>query len=164
MLEGCAFDSDESSHRVAGQMLAEEPHSHAAFASGGRDHLGRPRANVADREHAGPVGLDQERFAPQGSPWLVLGEPAIQCRTGEYETVIVEGEFCGQPLCRRLGADEYDHRLGLERLVFAVARFLDGDSFETSLAVDGPYLAAQQHFDGWVGGDSLAQIPCHARL
>ena len=62
--------------------------------------------------------------------------------------MIVESEVRGQPLRGRLGADEHDHCLGLDRPVFASAGLLDRDLFETPIAVEGSYLAAHHHLDG----------------
>src|SRR6516165_5381426 len=136
-------------------MLAEEPHGHAAFTSGGRDHLGRARANISDCEHAGPAGLDQERIAAQGSPRVTLTESAAQCWPGEDEAVIVEGELRDEPLRRRLRADEHDYRTGVDGPSFAGNRFLNGHAFEATVPADAPHLATQQHLDSGIGGNSL---------
>src|SRR3974390_219744 len=112
-------------------MLAKEPHRHATFTSGGSDHLGRTRANIADGEHAGPAGLNQERIAAQTSPRLSLTESAAQCWPREDKAVIVRGGVCGEPLCRRLSTDQYDHRTGLDRPSFACGRLFDCHSLET---------------------------------
>src|SRR6516165_8823616 len=137
-------------------MLAEKPHRHAAFTSRRCDHLGRARANISDGEHAGPAGLDQERIAAQRSPRVTLNESAAQCWPGEDEAVIVEGELCSEPLCRRLSTDEYDHRTGLDCASFAGGRLLNGHAFETTVPADAPHLASQQHLDSGIGGNSVA--------
>jgi hypothetical protein len=53
-------------------MLACEADGHSAVAGGGGDHLRRAAADVADGKHAGPAGLDEERFAAERRPWLAL--------------------------------------------------------------------------------------------
>ena len=83
-------------------------------------------------------------------------QPAAQCWPGEDEAVIVKVEFRGEPLCRRLCADEYDHRMGLYSPSLAGVRVLNGHSFQAGVSTDAPHLGAQHHLDGGIGGDSVA--------
>jgi hypothetical protein len=73
---GCRAES--SSRFGAGEVRAGEADGHPAIAGGGGDHLCRSGANIPDREHAGPAGLNQEGLAPERLPGLTLAKECAE--------------------------------------------------------------------------------------
>src|SRR5262249_17694522 len=135
-----------------------------AVAGGRRDHARRARPDVADREDAGPAGLDEKRTAAKRSPWLCLFDARPEVGAGQDETVGVEGERAVEPSRWRLGADQHAHRAGRGRAPLAGGAVLDDDPCQAAVAFHGPHLMREEDLDARLATDPLAQVPGHALL
>ena len=80
----------------------DELDGHRPFADGGGAALGRPGADVAGREHAGDVGLEQVVRAG--------------CRAGEDEAVLVAADGVVEPFGARQRAEEEEQERVREEL------------------------------------------------
>ena len=76
-------------------MGVDELDSHRAFADCRGAALGRAGADVAGREHAGDIGLEQVVH--------------VRCRAGEDEAVVVAADGVVEPLGARQRAEEKEH-------------------------------------------------------
>jgi hypothetical protein len=81
-----------------------------ALAYPGRDSFHRAIANVAHREDARDVRLEQAGVALQRpAPWAFTGLEQIQTRQQEPPLITLDGSI--QPSRARLRADEYEQRI-----------------------------------------------------
>ena len=108
-------------------MFCDEADRHAAFAHSRRDHLGRPGADISHREDTRPTCFDQERASAQLLPPIAIARAGRERRTGEHESLLVEGYLATEPLGARFGPDEHDHGARLEGPRLASARILNGN-------------------------------------
>ena len=76
-------------------MRVDELDRHCPFANGRGASFGRPGADVAGREHAGNIGLEQ-----------VVD---VRCRAGENEALVVAADGVVEPLGARKRAEEKEH-------------------------------------------------------
>src|SRR6476661_361066 len=102
------------------QVLVDHPDRHRPLAHGRRDALDRPRAHVARCEDAGPARLERERraLAPVGRG-VEMRELEVLAR--EHEAVVIDGERVVEPGGARIGADEDEDRVRIDRSRSAVA-------------------------------------------
>src|SRR5271165_1741367 len=96
--------------RYVTQVLMHELDCDGAFADTGSDPLHRTVANVADREDARNIRLQQTGIALQRpAPWPLAG--LKQIRTRQNEPAFVALNCSVQPGRPRLRADEYEQRM-----------------------------------------------------
>src|SRR5262249_45979630 len=144
-----------SSSHGSSEVFGGEADGHSAIAGRRSDHLGGSGADIADREHAGPAGLHEERLSPDAPPGLALADGCAEPGSREDEAILGELDLTREPLRSRLGPDQHDHRLGIERSLPAAAGLLDGDAREVPIAADRAYLVTEQDVDGGIARDPI---------
>src|SRR5713226_1318522 len=89
--------------RLLGEHLVDELDADRALAHRGGDALDAAGADVADREHAGPAGLEKQRQAREG-PARGRQGGGIEIGPRPHESLLVEGDAVPQPRRVRVGA------------------------------------------------------------
>lgn len=65
----------------------------------------------------------------------------------EHETVLVERDLAAEPVGARVGANEHEHRVGIDPVAITRAAVLQLDPPQNSVTVELPHLTVEMDLD-----------------
>src|SRR5581483_8386866 len=149
-------------HHHLAEVLLDELDGHAALADGSGNALHGPRPDVADSEHAGEAGLEEERVRTGGASPTPFGEhrrrDVVTCAN---EAVPVALHAPGKPVGVRRSPDHDEQIVGADLDALGRRSVLEDKDLEPLVALGCTDLAVGAYRDARFVLDAVEEVGRH---